>query len=222
MLPTEDKEYYKIKIRDNYEIEVRPWLGKDLRNFPSIINEETNIAELEDPAIYELVTPCIKDFDNIYLNRDELLYILYYIRMISLKKEYNYTIECNTENCDGVIEGHINIENCDYTPMDTSVIEVNGDKIDMSAKTDITMYYENSDYKDIGILLHINNINGKEHSISELKDYIDNMNADDYINFVQQFIDNRSFFEVYSENKCEKCGKEYLIELDELPNFLYY
>ncbi len=225
MLPIKAVKLTKLEIRDNLTINIRPWLGKDLNLFPSILTDESTVSSLTDEDILNLISPCIENYNDIYFTRYELLYILFQLRMISLTKDYNYDIKCTVSDCKGTIKGIVDLNDSKYEKMDTEQVVLSNSIVYMNG------IIKNSDF-DIDSIndiftLHINTISieGETYSeltLLELKKFVEELPVDDYIALIEHYNKKCSFFEVYSEHKCSECDKDYIIQLDELPNFLYY
>ena len=222
---------YDIKINlGNKEINCRKWKGKDRKDFKKALEKEplTN-----DTYRKYLVYSCILETD-VYLNDDELDYILIEIRRHTLGDKFNYTFLCHNEECGHINtitdETYDNILNITLGTNDSIIIgdytfnmgQINKafyEKILAESKIDTI---EEKAFIELVLSIHSVEYDGEKYDAFDYKDmynFLESLEADTFDKLYNQYTINK--FNCIREKtyKCEKCGSTLTIEYDEIPEF---
>jgi len=201
------------------KVEITQWKAKTKKNFLNAIkNKGENFTndDIMDVLLYPYITP-----NDIFLNDDEIQYLLVQIRKISINEDISFITECKKCNkdikitCD--VSDIINFKKNQF-PIDKNNIKWKDLKYKNSLKNIFDKY---DDFpKILEILAHIEKINNKTiTSFEEILEIYEDMDLTESENLEKTFNEIDTVFNIKKSLKCPHCNTldEYYFE--EIPGF---
>jgi hypothetical protein len=215
----------EIKLSEDKVLHLRKWKVKDRNAFKQIIKEKGESLTPIDISS-ALVFPCIKE-KNILLTEEEIKNVLYSLREISIKADFDFTFLCDEENCEKLNTTTIKVQDINkIVKSNWSEVEIFDDVITFGERVQPEFYYNtiyNTDSENqkeqSDLAMHIVKIgNDDSMSFSETITFLNNLDTD-VLDKIQEEYNKQKFKQdtLYTV-KCE-CGKEQNFIFDEIPNF---
>jgi len=209
-----------VTLGKNKTIQIEPWKTKAKRDFMKRIKEKGE-KFTEDDLLETLVYPYIEPKD-IYLNEDEVQYVITNIRNISINDKLSFNIECSS--CYETISVDTDIlDLCEYQensyPIETDGIVWK----DLSSKKSlekICKEYPDDLPSDLEMLLHIKEYKGKEiTSFAEIMEIVDEFTLQDNEDLYNHYDKVKSKFTISKDIVCMKCNSSDTYEFESIPGF---
>lgn len=230
MLPA-IKETYDITVNlGSSSIKLTSWKGKDIDTITNIIGDVTEVDNLSNEQLEALVTPYIENYNNQFLTRQELIFVLYKLRAESLGDEIEFSYTC--QSCEHPYNDKKELmSNCEFTPGQFDVLKVGGHEFKLEPQINKEIYLKKTEGLDsdlqkvfIEMLLRISEFNFQDttyegYTFDELSDYISKLNISLYNNIIEEYIDKTPNFQALITSKCPKCEAEVEIDVDVVPTF---
>lgn len=207
----------EVKLRGK-SIKFRKWKVKDKKKYLENIK---NIPLAREALIYD----CLED-KRIALDDEELKYMLIQIRMASLKDPIEYEFTC--EKCKGAYDYSADLSQIVSMEGSNIATLVSGNtELEMSNITNKDFYqelflsaktYEAKELVDF--MMHIKSVNGNDgFTFEQLNDMVSNMDAKDFEDIFEKWMDARQRVNNVGAVTCPHCGHEEWYEFDALPGF---
>lgn len=221
-----NSEYpYELHIGNN-TYHFRKWKVKDLKQYRDL-GKDTGVFD-KKKARDILVNNIIQE--DVFLDVTQYTYALLMINQVSTNEKMPYRFKCS--NCNEEYDYF-----ADFTKICTlefkgySKIETSSDVIELCELNDnsqqLKEFYElklDDDNKDdfvlTDLICHVKTINGKTLKPSELIEYFDNLEMDDFTKVLNAYNDMKYTLDFTSEVECPHCKHKVQMLFDEMPDLI--
>lgn len=214
-----------FKIRDKV-YHFRKWKVKDLKAYKNI-GKDTGVfdkALARQILVYNMIKePCMFDVP-------EYLYALIMIREASISDKLTYSFTC--DNCKqeytyvADFAKICTIENNVFKDVKTSNNVISFGALSECSNNNQEYYSleiandENDDFTFTDMICHIKSIDGKVLSTTEIIDFMDNLDIDDFENVLIEYTAMKSKLNFVQDIECPHCHNKVHMLFDQLPSFV--
>jgi len=232
MLPSRDlRQRYNFQINDKKSIDIQGWLVKHEQEYMYAISGEdiSNVEKLK--YIENLVKHCVpEDFDISSLSETEFYRLIIELRKISKGSEHeiNFTCpNCNTLNEDKLMDLNEDVYYIPYinTTFSSNNLSINLKDVSKKAVELITKE-ENEEKRRFLYIVHsvdsiiINDDIYSNLSTDEIKKYLEEeVTPEEFEDLKVHILKNSSSLSVNKIFKCDRCGKDVNIYVDNIFDF---
>lgn len=197
-------------------IKYRKWKVKD----KFTLDKANTNYEIHKAVVYD----CLEE--QVPLDAQELLYAIYQIRKISVKRPVKYTFECT--HCSHKFEYIAELDKIfeprfsQYKPF-----KINDNEYEFAEIRNAKFYEDTLEKIEdleakliVDMALHIKSINRNDAmKLNDVMAYINNMDLDEYTELQKTFLDQRFMISFMHEVECPICHHKQKYVFDTFPNF---
>jgi DNA-directed RNA polymerase subunit RPC12/RpoP len=211
----------KIKLRENLNVEIKPWIGKTKKDFMGLFRK--NGVNVNQEQVFDvLLKPYIIPDKNFFLFEEEKQYLLIKLKEISFKDNFEFEIVCSECGNNFIVESNLDQITNYSIGKDLEKIESELVKFRYFTEEQLKIMKSKLDENEklLQLYLSISRIKDKEiSSIEDIVEGLEELTLKEYNEIEKIFLESQSKLKLGLEISCPHCEDTKEYNFDIIPKF---